>query len=375
MARLPLWTTLVALLFAAQLGWWGFSLWMQGEELHLAAYNSLVERRDRATAEFHQQRAAFPHDPRLVWEDLAALYPKMVFVPTAPVDATSSTTSTDLRTPIQISGDALGALAAAQRGRRAMILGEGSLFFVLWAAAITYLLRTAKRDQQLALQESNFLHAVTHEFRSPIQAMRLAAESIQRVSAGGKEKEYAAMLLVELQRTETLVENVLAVGRIEAEAFNPTPTTRSLSLEVADSIKRWKERNQARASLLQEELEEGLLAAIDVDGLDPILHNLLDNALKYGGGKPFRVRVYREEGNAVLSVEDQGQGFTAQDSKRLFERFWRAGKETVRTAPGTGLGLFLVHELVRAQKATIQAKSPGPQLGAIFQIRWAEERA
>ena len=113
-----------------------------------------------------------------------------------------------------------------------------------------------------------------------------------------------------------------------------------------------------------------MTARFDPSTLEPIVRNLVENALKYGGDAPIRVQLEQDGSEAVLAVEDQGRGLEASEIPHVFERFWRAGDEQVRTAPGTGLGLFLVQELARAQGARTRVSSPGRGHGARFEVRW-----
>jgi len=69
-------------------------------------------------------------------------------------------------------------------------------------------------------------------------------------------------------------------------------------------------------------------------------------------------------------VRDSGRGLRPEELPHLFNRFWRAGDERVRTAPGTGLGLYLTRELLKAQGASITAHSDGPGKGASFRVLW-----
>ena len=324
--RLPLLITLIAGLFAIQLGWWGLQLWHKGDEVYQSDYNSLIERQ--------QFETKISGEAQLNMRDLRALEER-------------------------------------RHRHRVMVIGEGSFFLLLWGFAVWFLLRTARRDRQVVLQESNFLHSVTHEFRSPLQALRLAVESLQRRPDPTRAIEYGKMMVEDIGRLESLVDNVLLVGRLDARALNPQISSIDLSRAINISIKAWKHSNPAFENLLSIKIADDIYAEADPAAFNPIIHNLLDNARKYGEGSQINVTLKSHNGLAVLDVSDKGVGFSAKQQTRLFERFWRAGDERVRTSPGTGLGLYLVAELVHAQGATINAHSPGTGNGACFSIKWA----
>ncbi len=355
--RLPLWILLVAGLFLAQLSWWGYTLWTRGETQYQIGFRNLQHLQALAEGELEDRRELGESDEE-AWREIAPRFPGI-----APVPQRDSF-------ELQLSAATLAELRAERGKRQRMVVFEGSFFLLLWSAALGFLLRAARRGSNLALQESNFLHAVTHEFRSPLQSLRLAVESLVRRPDPKRAPMYAEGMLEDLTRLDGLVENVLAVGRLDAEAFDARPRKLDLAEAVRQELRRFQARVPDSEQWLEAELPERLLAEADPGAIGPILTNLLENARKYGEGKPARLTLENHQAYAVLSLTDQGRGFTAEEKKRLFERFWRAGDERVRTAPGSGLGLYLVRELARAQGATISAHSEGPGRGATFSIRW-----
>ncbi|MDP6850014.1 MAG: HAMP domain-containing sensor histidine kinase [Planctomycetota bacterium] len=360
--RLPLWILLVAGLFFAQLGWWGLSLWRQGEALHSAGHQALLERRDLAVQEllYRVENGASILE---AWEEISSDFPGLVRVATAEAGG---------HLGVQLSETAIRSLESDLISHHTMVLGEGSLSFLIALVAIWFLMKSVRRQQQLALQESNFLHAVTHEFRSPIQGIRLAVESLMRRPDPAKARSYSEGMLEDLHRLDSLVDNALTVGRLEAQALNPQIRPLNMSEAVQTTITSWCASNPAGAKLLDVEIENAVWAEADPAALQPILRNLLENAIKYGEGNRVTASLKAESGCAILRIRDMGRGFTSEERARLFERFWRAGDERVRTAQGTGLGLYLVSELARAQTAKVEAHSKGLGKGAEFKISWPE---
>ncbi len=357
-SRLPLWATLVAIFFGVQLLWWGRVIWSQANAVEEASLAVLRERRAAATLHW-QAHPDFAEDPGAAWSDLAPGFPGIVHQPP----------SRDEEGPgrLEISGAEVERIQAELDRRRAMVLGEGSLFLLLALLLLWLFQRTAAREAFLTLQQRNFLHAVTHEFRSPLQSLRLALESLMRRPDPVRAPRYAQGMLADLERLEGLVENVLAVGRMDAAAFSTQPRPVDLSAAVRRALERLRATG---GDALECDIEDGVVAEADPATLEPILRNLLDNARKYGEGRPVHLRLSRRGERAVLEVSDQGRGFTDEEARHLFRRFWRAGDERVRTAPGVGLGLYLVSELVRGQGARISARSPGPGAGAVFTVEW-----
>jgi len=362
--RLPLWILLVATLFLAQLSWWGITLWTRGEAQYQIGFRSLQQLQALAEVELvdHMADGTSAAD---AWREIAGRFPGIAPVPQGQ------------GLELQTSAEALAELDRERSKRQAMVVGEGSFFLALWGFALWFLLRAAKRETRLALQESNFLHAVTHEFRSPLQSLRLAVESLMRRPDPKKAPMYAQGMIEDLTRLDGLVENVLAVGRLDAKAFEASPRRMDLAAAIREELRRFRARVPGCDAWLEVDLPEQVMAEADPTALGPILSNLLENARKYGEGKPARLSLEAHHAYAVLQLQDHGRGFSAEEKRRLFERFWRAGDERVRTAPGSGLGLYLVRELARAQGATISAHSDGHGQGAAFTVRWplSPERA
>ena len=127
---------------------------------------------------------------------------------------------------------------------------------------------------------------------------------------------------------------------------------------------------EERGIAITYEAEEGCRVLSTRDELHQIIYNLTDNAVKYNrdGGR-VEVRLFREHGQAVLTVADEGVGIPEGDIPRIFERFYRVDKARSRAAGGTGLGLSIVSDTVKKRGGSIGAANR-PEGGAVFTVRW-----
>lgn len=251
-----------------------------------------------------------------------------------------------------------------------MISSEGMAFAVVMTCGAYLIYRSLRREEQLRRDEANFLSAVTHELKSPLASLRLHAESLElRANDAERVRTYAARMTTDVDRLERLVENLLAAGRAEAGALDVRPVEMNLSAELQQYA------NSAGPVLAERGFE--LILQIDPDvkvGIDPsalrtVVENLLDNAIKYSTPpSAITLRLRRAGSNVIMEVSDQGVGLTPAESKRVFERFYRAGDERVRTTKGTGLGLYLVREIVKAHWGDVTVQSGGPGKGATFRV-------
>ncbi len=359
-SRLPFWTAILASLFLLQGFWWSLLLWRKSETERESAMQVLQGRLGKAEAVLENSPSFTARNPTEAfqaeaWNKVSAQFPGIVWVPPH---------------GLQVSGDAVRKLDDALRGQRVMVIGESSAFLIVTLLGLGLMVRTFRREKFLALQQSNFLHAVTHEFRSPLQSLQLTLETLIRRPNPQRARSYADNMLEDIARLEGLVDNLLAVGRLEAEPFRARSQAVELTPAIRALVDRFLLSHPTELDRIQTKFDDELLAEADPSTLEPVVRNLLENALKYGEGKPVAVELKQEAGYAQLTVSDSGRGIRQDELPHIFKRFWRAGDERVRTAPGTGLGLYLTRELLTAQGAVISARSDGQGKGASFQVRW-----
>ncbi|MGE5126406.1 MAG: sensor histidine kinase [Betaproteobacteria bacterium] len=191
--------------------------------------------------------------------------------------------------------------------------------------------RAAGRIQQLVESQRRQLAFASHELRSPLARLRL---SLEMMAGDPVLKERAAQDVAEL---DGLIDELLESSRLEARS----------SAERRDEV-----------DLLALAAEEAARAGVEAEGtavvvqgdarlLRRLVRNLLDNALRHGGGSPVSVRVEPREGGARLSVADRGPGIAPDERERVFEPFYRP-RGTAETGAGYGLGLALVRQIARA---------------------------
>jgi len=184
-----------------------------------------------------------------------------------------------------------------------------------------------------------------HELRTPIAALSLQAENLDPVDLPAAARDRLAALKQGMHRTKHLLEQLLALARQEAHPFGPGEMP-PVSLDhvtkevVADLLPQALNRNID----LGFELVEPLAVPSESVMLAAMIRNLLDNALRYTPeGGNVDIGVYRQDGAAILQIEDSGPGIESSDMDRIFEPFFRGAREEVE---GTGLGLSIVKRVV-----------------------------
>lgn len=235
----------------------------------------------------------------------------------------------------------------------------------LAAVALFIDVTTLERLQRVRRE---FLDDFSHEVRTPLAGLRSAAETLQH---GGIEPETEAQLRAVMQRQigriERLVNDLSELNRIESGQMQlvvqPSPL-RPLLAGLATDL---RGRHPGLEVTVGGEEVTGL---IDEVRAQQIFSNLLDNAVRHGGGGAVEIDLGREGSEAVVRVSDQGPGIPPSEIEKIFHRFYRVDRS--RSTPGTGLGLAIARHLALLHGGTIRAWNR-PTGGATFEVRLPAE--
>ena len=230
---------------------------------------------------------------------------------------------------------------------------QSILLLFLVGLGIYGVLSSLDRIYKLNKQQNNFLLSVTHEFKTPIAAIRLMLETSKHPKIEiTKQSELVDRSIQSTYRLEELAENMLTAMQIESNAY-------SYNLETVN----WSEliRNCIQNQSINGEIRAEIANRISVQGDDFILrmviNNLIENAFKYSGNNPIEVSLKQEGKWKVLSIKDQGIGIRKKDLKNIFKKFYRVQDEETRIAKGTGLGLFIVKQAIEKHQGRVEVVS------------------
>ncbi len=259
-------------------------------------------------------------------------------------------------------------------GRRVrMIIGEGSVFLILLLVGIWQIRRSIHKDLKLSERQSNFLLSVTHELKTPLAANKLYIQTLQkRELTKEKSIELLQKAIDENNRLDRMINNILNASRIENNALNLEKESFNLSRLIVDVCARINILTNNHTVLL--ELEKDVFIQADKFSIETVLLNLIENAIKYSP-KGSKVVVYakKEQGEVIFGVRDNGIGISNEDKKNIFSKFYRVGKEEVRTQKGSGLGLFIVAQLVAKNQGDIECLDNSPN-GTDFKIIFKDDK-
>ena len=256
----------------------------------------------------------------------------------------------------------------AQR-RRLMMMGLAML--ALLVVASSYLIsRAVSRELAAARLQSDFVSAVSHEFRTPLTSMRQFTEMLVEDESLPVEKRRAFYGAQEraTRRLSRLVESLLDFGRMEAGA-RPYRLERLDAGRLVKAIVEEFKQETNPANLVMECTvpDEGPMVKADREAFAQALWNLLDNAVKYSGDGPV-VRIKVEAGNPVaIRVRDQGFGIPPSERDRILRKFVRGSSAKACGVKGTGIGLAMVKHIVDAHAGKVLVDGE-PGKGSTFTI-------
>ncbi len=258
-------------------------------------------------------------------------------------------------------------LASLYRRQEWMIVGEASVFIISLVLGIWLINRGYHKEVMAARQRRNFLLSITHELKSPIASIKLVLETLlKRDLSKEQSNKIAQSALRESDRLNDLVNDLLLSARLET-AYQPYVETLDFSELLHDLVQKLQEKYPQVVFSFKETTPISLIRA-DKSGLTSVALNLLENAVKYSPEAPkIEVRLAQSNGVLIWEIADNGIGIDDKEKSRVFEKFYRIGNEDTRQTKGTGLGLFIVKEVVLAHGGDIAILNNHPK-GSIFRI-------
>jgi len=274
--------------------------------------------------------------------------------------------------PIRVARQTAERLAAGELTERMPVQGSDDLARL--AGSMNHManqLQLRIRDlEQLSRVQQRFVADVSHELRTPLTTVRLAADVLYdgRQAFPAAEERSAELLRREVDRFETLLADLLEISRFDAGAA-------VLDLDEVDLVELVKSEIAGLAQVAQSSgsvirlhgVDSPVLANLDIRRVGRLLRNLLSNAIAHGEGRPIDVTVAADDDVVAVAVRDHGVGFSADEGKHLFNRFWRADPARSRHLGGTGLGLAISQEDVHLHQGWIHAWGR-PGQGAQFRV-------
>jgi len=289
--------------------------------------------------------------------------------------------------PMGVLSQAARRFGAGDLSSRADIAGDGTIG-ELGSTFNQMADQISEREHELKALDrlkSEFVSSVSHELRTPLTTIKTLARVLQSDKLSMAERaEYLDTITVECDRQIEFVQNLLDLSRIESGAYSVSLAETDVVRVVFDCVKAQTSAARSRGVKLVFDAPSKTLppALTDEGALSRIASDLIDNAIKYSpdGGGDIIISVYPTSGDRIaIEVSDSGCGISAEDLPHIFDKFYRgrpidvnispavdgaeldpADNVAFNEAPGVGLGLYLVHNLVQQIDGEIDVESPAP---------------
>lgn len=204
--------------------------------------------------------------------------------------------------------------------------------------------------------QTDFISNVSHEFKTPINAIEGYSTLLQGCeNLDSEQQEYVEKILFNTSRLSSLVSNILLLSKIENQSIQAKKKSFSLDEQIREAIVALENAWEAKNIELDVELE-----SINYTGNEIMMHhvwsNLIDNAIKFSPlNSTISIKLEKENNKYIFRVSDQGEGFTEEAKKHLFDKFYQA--DTSHKSEGNGLGLSLVKRILTAEGGDIFAEN------------------
>lgn len=257
--------------------------------------------------------------------------------------------------------------AIETQGRMRMLAGEFAVFFVLLCLGLFYIHRVFKRELELSARKKNFSLSITHELKTPITTTKLFVESLINHGpdmAQDKRSEIYHKIYLEQTRLNELIEKVLLSARMENAQISLSCEVCNITELLRDAVLKMQVDQEINL-----DLEADLKAKVDQFYFRSIIQNLVENASKYSPPESsIEIKLQTSGKFAVLRVIDQGIGIKADEKTAIFEMYQRLESEETKETKGTGLGLYIVKQLVKAHKGKITVEDNPTGDGSVFTV-------
>ena len=261
-----------------------------------------------------------------------------------------------------------------------MILSSDANFYTLLSILMILLisilfifsLRTISSQRKLDEMKTDFINNMTHEIKTPIATISLACEMLEDDSVNSDSASRLSFINIisdENRRMRILIETLLQSAKMSGKKFSINPKEIDLNSLAKASVQNFKLTIQNRQGIIETHFGDisGTLFADELH-ISNMIHNLIDNAIKYSEQNPhITITTLTQDNYAVLQITDNGIGIAKEDQKHIFEKFYRVSTGDIHNVKGFGIGLNYVSQVVALHHGKISLASELGQ-GSTFTI-------
>ncbi len=231
-----------------------------------------------------------------------------------------------------------------------MIAGEALVFFIIIAIGGIYVIRAYRKEIKLFNRQTNFTLSVTHELKTPIASSKLFLETLlSRDLTLEKQRELIRKVLSDQDRLQKLVDNILMASKVAENDLELVFEEVKLYDFIKDICEEFPPSHKVINNINHDELIK-----VDPFYFTSVIQNLFENAQKYSPlGSNIEWSFQKMNGRNELTIIDEGKGIPDAEKNKIFDMFYRLDEEETRNSKGTGLGLYLVKNIVQLHQGQI----------------------
>lgn len=229
---------------------------------------------------------------------------------------------------------------------------------LLLAGVLLYLVRTMFRQKTLEEMRRDFTHNITHELKTPISVAVTAADALRNFSADAdpdRRSRYLEIVETQLTQLSTMVEHILSVS-VEGREYKYNPSVVYLQ-DVISQLTQGAGMNGGKKPMFNIDCAEYIKIMADEFHIKNLLATVIDNAVKYSDEPIVGIRVFSNDSEVTIEIEDNGCGISKEHLSHVFEKFYRVPTGDIHTVRGYGLGLYYAKQVAELHKGTISMNS------------------
>ncbi len=366
---------LVIAYILAAFGWWLFSLVKFANKEHLIEIekrnlnNTIIKNEIVEYLNSHHLEGSLYQNVKIHINEVNRIISKANIKNKSVSVLNLNKAATNLNSLIEIQSSPLEILGIdkTHQSHLRAFYSEAVVFTIAVILGVLWVFSRLESLLNLNKMQNNFLLSVTHELKTPLAAIKLGAQTL--FSRKLNEEQHGSVLnqtISNANRLNELIDNVLLTTRIDGSSYKYDIQ----EINITELISK-----EANTIFCPPVFEGKLLLPTepkmifgDILSLRLVFSNIFQNTLKYASVKAQVVISITENNNLLqIKIADNGPGIAQKEKNKIFKKFYRIGDENTRQSQGTGLGLFLVKQILRKHKSNITVEKNSPN-GAIFNI-------
>lgn len=273
--------------------------------------------------------------------------------------------SQKLARPLLIMKDATKRMAKGEYKQKIITKGNDEI-----AQLGQSIQRLGEQLQEYEDTRNDFLADVSHELRTPLTYIKGYSDILSKGMYKNHADlvEYTTIINKEANRLTFLINDLFEMSKLQAGKFELNQELANLNSVIRKVVTNLMPAAFEKGIVIETELDGDIPKInLDVHRMEQVLYNLVENAIKYTDSGKITVRSYMNKEITILEIKDTGIGIPVQDIPKIWDRFYRVDKSRTRKTGGSGLGLFVVKQIVEAHEGRINVYSEEDK-GSVFTI-------